>query len=374
MKNQHLRRWRLVHTWSSLVCTVFMLLLCATGLPLIFHDEIGRLTGTEVSAPTLPPGTPAADLDRVRASATRAHPGTVPQFMYQESDDDTQWLFTLNRSVQARTEPASAIVDARTAQLLGQPRYDEGFMFVMFKLHVDLFAGLPGRLFLGAMGLLMVIAVISGAVLYAPFARKTTFGTVRGKPGDLTRWLDLHNVLGIVTLVWTFVVAATGVVNALSELVLDHWKNEQLATLIAPYIGQPPARSSGSLQAAVAAARASSPGMRPAIVAFPGTEFATPYHYAIFLRGDTPLTARLLKPVLVDARTAQVAASAEAPWYLNALLLAQPLHFGDYAGMPMKVLWAAMDVICIAILWSGLVLWWRRRRSSEVFALRSRYI
>jgi uncharacterized iron-regulated membrane protein len=26
--------------WSSLVCTVFMLLLCVTGLPLIFHEEI----------------------------------------------------------------------------------------------------------------------------------------------------------------------------------------------------------------------------------------------------------------------------------------------------------------------------------------------
>ena len=39
------------HKWSSLVCTVFMLLLCLTGLPLIFHHEIGHLLGTEVEAP-----------------------------------------------------------------------------------------------------------------------------------------------------------------------------------------------------------------------------------------------------------------------------------------------------------------------------------
>jgi uncharacterized iron-regulated membrane protein len=356
-----LRQWSWVHTWSSLICTVFMLLLCATGLPLIFHHEIGHLTGTEVRGPELPRDTPPADLDLVRDTAMKAHPGMVPQFMLQESDDDTQWLLTLNRSVDARKHPASAIVDARTAQLLGQPRYDEGFMYVMLKLHIDLFAGTPGRLFLGAMGLLMVVAVVSGAVLYAPFARKSAFGTVRGKPGELTRWLDLHNVLGVVTLVWSFTVAATGVINALSELVLDHWKSDQLAALMAPYMDQPPAESAGSLQAAMAAARASSPGMRPAIVAFPGTEYATPHHYSVFMRGDTPLTARLLKPVLVDARTATVAASAEAPWYLNALLISQPLHFGDYASMPMKILWATMDVICIVILWSGLVLWWRRR-------------
>jgi uncharacterized iron-regulated membrane protein len=33
------------------VCTVFMLLLCMTGLPLIFHHEIDHLLGNEVEAP-----------------------------------------------------------------------------------------------------------------------------------------------------------------------------------------------------------------------------------------------------------------------------------------------------------------------------------
>ena len=52
-------------------------------------------------------------------------------------------------------------------------------MYVMFKLHVDMFAGLPGKLFLGVMGLLLVAAIVSGVVLYAPFMRKLDFGTVR---------------------------------------------------------------------------------------------------------------------------------------------------------------------------------------------------
>lgn len=48
------------------------------------------------------------------------------------------------------------------------------------------------------------------------------------------------------------------------------------------------------------------------------------------------------------------------PWYMQALLLAQPLHFGDYAGLPMKLLWAALDLMVIAVLWTGLKLWFRR--------------
>ena len=35
-------------------------------------------------------------------------------------------------------------------------------MHVMFRLHVDLFAGLPGKLFLGFMGLLLLVAIVTG--------------------------------------------------------------------------------------------------------------------------------------------------------------------------------------------------------------------
>jgi uncharacterized iron-regulated membrane protein len=43
--------------------------------------------------------------------------------------------------------------------------------------------------------------------------------------------------------------------------------------------------------------------------------------------------------------------------------MSQPLHFGDYGGMPMKMLWAVLDVLTIIVLGSGLYLWWVRRRA-----------
>jgi len=60
-----LRRWAWVHTWSSLICTGFMLLLCLTGLPLIFHHQIGHLLGTEVEAHELPLGAHRVSLDQI---------------------------------------------------------------------------------------------------------------------------------------------------------------------------------------------------------------------------------------------------------------------------------------------------------------------
>jgi uncharacterized iron-regulated membrane protein len=76
----------------------------------------------------------------------------------------------------------------------------------------------------------------------------------------------------------------------------------------------------------------------------------------------TPLTSRLLRPALIDAETGELTDSRDMPWYVTALLISQPLHFGDYGGMPMKIVWAVLDVITIVVLASGLYLWLSRRK------------
>jgi len=361
---QALRTWSWLHKWSSLVCTLFMLLLCLTGLPLIFHHEIGHLLGTEVETPAMPAGTPRASLDRVLDAARAAHPDRVVQFASLDEDDPNLWFVTMTPTPDPTDDFRSVAVDARTAGILAQPRFDEGFMWVMFKLHVDLFAGLAGKLFLGLMGLLLLVAIVSGVVLYAPFMRRLAFGEVRRDKSPRIRWLDLHNLLGIATLTWAFVVGATGMINTWADLLFKYWQHDQLTGLLAPYRGQPlaPVAERASVQASMEAALARAPGMKVSFLAFPGTAFSSPHHTTFYLRGDEPLTSRLLQPVLVDARTAQVTAAPDTPWYLTALLVSQPLHFGDYAGMPMKILWALLDIVTMVVLGSGLYLWLKRRQ------------
>ena len=143
------------------------------------------------------------------------------------------------------------------------------------------------------------------------------------------------------------------------------WRTDQLAALTRPYEGQPPLAPAawGSLDAAVRTARAAAPGTDPQFVAFPGTRFSSEHHYAVWLKGATPATQRLLTPALIDARTGELTAMRSMPWYMLALRLSQPLHFGDYGGMPMKIIWALLDIVAIVVLGSGVYLWLGRRRS-----------
>ena len=362
MNSRKIKTWAWVHKWSSLVCTVFMLLLCITGLPLIFHHEIGHLLGTEVEAPKMPAGTPRISLDRVLDIAKAKHPDRIVQFVSQPEDDDGLWFVTLTQTPAPTDDFKSVAVDARTGEVLAQPKFDEGFMYVMYKLHVDLFAGLPGKLFLGFMGFLLLVAIVSGVVLYSPFMRKLDFGTVRREKRPRLKWLDLHNLLGIVTLVWLFVVGSTGMINTWADLVIKYWQYDQLSTLLAPYKNEPVVAASerGSVQRSMDEAMQRTPGMKLSFIAFPGTAFSSPHHNTFFMRGSEPFTSKLLQPVLVDAKTAEVTASPKMPWYLTALLVSQPLHFGDYGGMPMQILWALLDIATIIVLGSGLYLWLKR--------------
>ncbi|MGV8918953.1 MAG: PepSY-associated TM helix domain-containing protein [Pseudomonas sp.] len=364
MKSQTIRRWSFVHTWTSLICTLILLLLAVTGLPLIFHHEIDHLLGNTPEFKTMPASTPNLDLQQLVAAAEAHRPGEVMQ--YFGWDEDAPHAVTAIMAATADTEPNSSHtfqLDARTGEAYELPAANGGFTMIMLRLHTDLYAGPWGMLFVGAMGLLFIAAIVSGVVLYAPFMRRLKFATVRQTKSTRVRWLDLHNLIGVVTVTWALVVGVTGVINACADLVIAAWRNDSLAAMVAPYRDAPPLLQRAPATHLLDIAEAAVPGMAADFIAFPGTRFSSEHHYTVFMKGATHLTSHLLTPVLIDASNLQVTAIVERPWYMDAMGMSQPLHFGDYGGMPMKVLWAALDVLTIIVLGSGVYLWWVRRRA-----------
>ncbi|MGJ4939658.1 PepSY-associated TM helix domain-containing protein [Bradyrhizobium sp. HKCCYLS1011] len=352
---------RLVHQWSSLISTVFLLLLCLTGLPLIFHHEIDEWLGYAPQAmPVLERGGKATVNEIARAALAHA-PGKVLQYLAWDRDAPGLVIAYTNHAVDGPPDDAVLtafnIADTSAAGPVGI-----GPMLILLKLHTDMYGGLAGKLFLGGMGLLFLIAIVSGVVLYWPFTRRLEFGSLRRSASRRLLWLDWHNLIGITTLVWALVVGGTGVVNTWAELMLMRWQATELAAMVAPYAGMPRPSQLASLDQVVANASAAAPGMEIAFLAFPGTPFTSSHHFAAFMRGDQPLTSRLLKPVLLDGVTGEVTGTAELPFYLKALFVSQPLHFGDYAGLPLKIILAALDLFTIVAIGSGLYLWIARTR------------
>jgi uncharacterized iron-regulated membrane protein len=373
----NIKRWFWIHRWSSLICTVFLLILCITGLPLIFRDEIDQWLSKDPPYESLPKETPMANLDGMVRVAKQRYPKDVVTFVFVD-DDEPQVRVSMLPDYNA--DPALSHYlkfDARTAKLLkDEPPVtlrSVTFTDLMLALHRDLFLGLPGELFTGFMGLLFVIAIVSGVLLYGPFMKKQKFGTIRKERSRRLKWLDLHNLLGIVILAWLTVVGFTGLVNELSTPLFGLWQQTDVKAMLQQYQGKkaPAPGEISSVQAAYDTAKNATPGMVQTSVVFPGFKYGSPFHYLIWTKGNTPLTSRLFSPVLVDARTGKLAAVVKMPWYLRSLEVSRPLHFGDYGGTPLKIIWVLFDLAAITVLISGVYLWFARRKSHEAYFLRA---
>ncbi|PJJ83526.1 PepSY-associated TM helix domain-containing protein [Mucilaginibacter auburnensis] len=360
------KRWFWWHKWTSLICTAFLLLLCLTGLPLIFHEEIEELTEAKKELTHAPDAKPVP-VDEMVKTAVAHFPGKVAKLVVWDKEHPGLVNVTVGDSPSSAYQTDKYVaINAYTGEIEDTPVVQEGFMWVMLRLHVDLFAGIPGKLLMALMGILFVIAIVSGIVLYGPIMKKFDFGMIRTEKSSRVKWLDMHNLLGIVTLTWATVVGLTGVINALGDVMLYAWQQGQLTEMTAPYKNAKPLTGElSSLDDAMKIVQQREPEMQPYFVAFPGTMYSSKHHYAVFVRGNTPLTERLLKPALIDAQTGQLTDMREMPFFVNAYFISQPLHFGDYGGMPLKMIWALFDIATIVVLISGLYLWFARRKSSK---------
>jgi uncharacterized iron-regulated membrane protein len=368
MSARTLRAWAWVHRWSSLVCTAFLLVLCVTGLPLLFADQIEAVLSPQAPYAKLAAGAGRASLDPMVATARRLRPREVVTGIYLDPEAPQVVVHTAISHAAANASPSNLhdlTFDARTGTLLGDstraPIQANRVNQFIFDLHSKLLLGAPGLLIMGSMGALFVVAIVSGVVLYAPFMRRLDFGTVRRDRSARTRRLDTHNLFGAVILAWTLVVGATGVLNELNEPLFARWSHDVVAQAAARGGGQamPPGARLSSVQAALETARGAAPGMTFTGIDYPGGALNSQRHYMLWARGATPATAQLFTPVMVDARDGRLTAVLPMPWYLRAIEISRPFHFGDYGGLPLRLIWALFDLATIVVLVTGLQLWLR---------------
>lgn len=368
LSGKSIRNWYLVHKWSSLICSVFLLMLCITGLPLIFHDEIDQLTQAPVTQVSELSEVAAEDslisLEAVVHEAKAENPGWVLMFLTWNKDK-SKVSAVLGETMEAEEGDVHIIpFDSQTGKRLLLSPPNEGVMHFLLDLHASLLMGLPGTLFLGLMGFVFMVSVVSGAVVYAPFMRRLPFAIVRKGCRSRVKWLDMHNMAGIITLAWVSVVGITGLILTMITPITAIWQQGQLADIAAPYKGIRPPTEQVSPDVVRGSIFNQVPDADISFISWPGSPFATPHHYTVALRGDTPLTERLITVALVDARTGTVTAIEKTPWYISMINLSVPLHFGDYGGLPLKVIWALLDIAAIIVLGSGLYLWLARRNKS----------
>ncbi|HJL14940.1 MAG TPA: PepSY-associated TM helix domain-containing protein [Sandaracinaceae bacterium LLY-WYZ-13_1] len=358
-----------IHRWAGLVLGLAMGFFSLTGLVLLFHHEIDALLGQAPAAASLEVarGAPLAD---ALAAARRARPDRRPLFLSQDAEEHPGLVLVGMVPPGGRT-PADAefvVVELSRARVLDEVPVGETFTQTVLELHAQLLAGPAGSFVVGLLGLALLLTLGTGVIAYGPTMKRLAFGVVRRGKHRRLALVDLHRLVGVVSFGWLLVVTATGVLLSAGGPLLKLFATTELAALAAPYAGEAPVDDVSNVDEIVRRAEAAVPGRRWSILVLPGAELSSPRHFSALLEGTEGLEAHLLTFALLDATDPDVVQVRQLPGYLQAVLLSQPLHFGDYGGWPLRLLWALFALMSLALAVTGPLafLVGRRRRARRL--------
>lgn len=362
------RRLLAVHRWCSIVVSLNFVILALTGLVLVFHEEIDHVLGV------IPPAAAGADTMTIGGAIARARqeaPDGTPIFVFRDPEGSPGIAFVgFGLGAERMNIGTSVTLDLRRGEVLPKVDLEKGFSATILRLHAELFLGPIGRLLVGVIGLALVVAIVTGFLVYGPTMRRFSFGLLRRDRSWRTLVADIHKLLGAATFGWNLVVTATGMLLCLGSVLLQLYAATELRATAAAYASEPVVTDLSSIDAAIRQAEAAEPGRTWATVALPGSELSSHRHYSVLLRGGTGLESHMFALVMVDALAPEHVLKKELPWYLRAILVAEPLHFGNYGGLPLKIVWSLFTLVTLGLSVAGVVVFvqGRRRRKEPALA------
>lgn len=206
--------FRKIHLWLSVPFGIIVTLVCFSGAMLVFEPEITRAIKNDVYYVASSDGEPIP-MGELMETVKESLPDTVSiTGVTVFADKDRTYQVNLSKP-----RRAAVFVDQYSGQITGS--YERlGFFSTMFKLHRWLLdSSNPhgdgvkvGKLLVGISTLAFVIALISGAVIWWPRARKNfrRSMSISFSKGWKGFWKGLHVAGGMYALIFVLAMALTG--------------------------------------------------------------------------------------------------------------------------------------------------------------------
>ena len=371
-----MRYWYKLHRWISLICMIFFLLLCVTGLPLLFKTEIYEyyLLHKPMEHRTLEYQSiwnDAADGFRLvkdkypdkTIKAVSAMPDKG-RLLYRIQDKNSTKVVDARLSMGG--EQISYYPDTKSLQNWhGESvRYSfiSKFMHIMHRLHMYMGLGKGGMIFLGMMCVMSLFSVISGVIIYAPFTKKIKFGRIDDDNATV-KWFGWHKFLGIVTGVWAGVLCFSGVMIVVFSLgygtYISDTRAEALQNLPKTVQGQ-----NVEFTAAVNYVQQQFPKKYILSVDTPD-RLTNHSRYVFYLTQAKKMPADFMGQMVfvgTDEQGRLQYFTRPLPIYLSVAAAALDLHIHNHDNFYLKIIWAILDIATIIVIISGIIGWWKRRR------------
>ena len=185
------------------------------------------------------------------------------------------------------------------------------------------------------------------------------FGFIRRTLNPRLLVADIHKLVGSATLVFNLLMALTGILLTLGQFLINIYSYVSLSGL--PPLDVPAHTKVVSIDTAVATARQAFPEKNVRWVYFPGQLQGKDYYAAIAYE-KKHFFARIPHVALINAYDGSLTQIVDLPWYIDMIYIAQPLHFGDFGGLGLRILYAFFGLSAGLLSITGFMMYMIKRK------------
>lgn len=344
--SQQIFRW---HRITGLIAGGFLLLLSFTGSLLVFSDEIDHALNKRYFH--VDPQGQRQSLNALYAAGTKALPGN-PYLTFQRMPQAADEALVMRAEYSAENK-VYVYVNPYTAEVLhtrGNKDYFTGFLLY---LHFTLMSGRNGSIIILFMAAVMLIAIATGLYVYRKHLLKVlTFRDKIEWKLRRRRWRNLHRIVGVWSLVFNLLIVITGI--------LIQWK--VVGARVGKKAPSVAIEQSIDYDALAVKAKATIPDYTIMAIRPPRTAGGP----VLFLgnAGEPLIFGEFGTTISLSADSAKVVKQTlftNAPLSVKWDAAVKPLHFGNYGGIPLKVLYSLLGLTPGALALSGILIWYRRK-------------
>lgn len=356
--------FRNLHLITSVVFGVFATAVGLSGSALVFREEMEHA----IYEPRVSPAATILPLATLLATAAGVDPARrVSLAVFPESPDRTFEFILQKRSPRTLKEAdqMSVYVNPYTGGVESSRRREASPIARLRDLHFAFFSGTSGLTFNGYVAFALVFLSLTGLVLWIVASPKNQRFRLSMRGSWKSVIWNMHRQMGVLSLALLIVVSITGAYYAFRDTFL---KGIHTLTGSLPPRGSPPVSvptdgtMARSIDEIAAASRAALPDARLAVLRIPAQP--TQAWAATFHReGGSGESTDSGPTAFIDPftlRTVRIDDIDDMPFGARVVKSMEPVHYGKFGGVPVKILWVFLGFLPLMFSMSGALMWWNR--------------
>ncbi|MEJ2902771.1 PepSY-associated TM helix domain-containing protein [Pedobacter panaciterrae] len=363
-KKGHNLLWK-IHHWAGLYTGIVIGILCLTGAIAVFIPEIdGWIQRRYYSVYTTPLSAPALPkIDNAFTEAKKQYPKMASLLidMPDRPEGIATFSFVVKGKDKASNQSYSLFVDPVHDKILGNRDRQNSLANYLRQMHVRLYEGFWGRQLVGLAGVAFVVVTITGFLIYGNFMKKQPYPKIRKKNVRILM-ADWHKILGISALAFNFVIACSGAWLGLQPKLMQWFDikapNDFKAEVIIDK--KEDANIAVHWNKVFKVAKQEFPGLKPGYMRASEDGTATiEIHGSI----DGQIYERNINSLVISKTTYKPLFKCDiskASFRDKFYSVQEALHFGDFGGLGLKILYAVLGLTSAFLSISGFVVYLHR--------------